>query len=179
MTLRKATAYSKKKARPYTRKSAKKSKSYIKAVPYSKIVKFNMGDVAAYNAGKHKYEVTLVAENGVQVRDNALEAARMLVHKILEEKVPGQYYIIVKMFPHHFLRENKLAAGAGADRMATGMTQSFGVVVGRGCFTHPGKTILFVSCTDDKVARVARDALATVKSKFSCRTRVVFKQVSK
>jgi large subunit ribosomal protein L10e len=177
MTLRKATAYSKKKARPFTRKSAKKNKAYIKQVPYSKIVKFNMGDVAGYNAGKHKYEVSLVAENGVQVRDNALEAARMLVHKILEEKAPGQYYIIVKMFPHHFLRENKLAAGAGADRMATGMTQSFGVVVGRGCFTSPGKTILFVSCTDDKAARIARDALATVKSKFACRTRVVFKQV--
>lgn len=177
MALRKATAYSKKKARPYTRISKTKKKAFIKAVPYSKIVKFNMGDVHAYQDGKHHYRVKLIAENGVQVRDNALEAARMLLHKLLEEKIPGQYYILVKMFPHHMLRENKLAAGAGADRMATGMTQSFGVVVGRGAFTCPGKEIIMISCVDDRAARIARDACFSIKSKFSCRTRVVFEKV--
>lgn len=177
MTLRKATAYSKKKARPYTRTSKDKSRAYIKAVPYSKIVKFNMGDVNGYNEGKHHFKITLVAENGVQVRDNALEAGRMLLHKLLEEQIPGQYYMLVKMYPHHLLRENKLAAGAGADRMATGMTQSFGVVVGRAAFSHPGKEIMMVTCTDERAARIARDACATIKPKFSCRTRVVFQKL--
>jgi len=44
MALRKGSAYSKRYARPYTRKSKKRSKSYIKTVPNSRIVKFQMGD---------------------------------------------------------------------------------------------------------------------------------------
>ena len=39
MALRKAGAYSKKYARPYTRRSAKKSQSYIRTIPPQKLVK--------------------------------------------------------------------------------------------------------------------------------------------
>ena len=60
MGLRKASAYSKKYARPYTRTSSRKSKAYIKAVPQSKIVKFTMGDQSAFNLKKHPYEVKLI-----------------------------------------------------------------------------------------------------------------------
>ena len=49
VAIRKAGAYSKKYARPYTRVSKKKSKSFIKAVPQSKIVKFTLAGVASSN----------------------------------------------------------------------------------------------------------------------------------
>ncbi len=177
MALRKASAYSKKNTRPFTRKSRSKNKAYIKVVPFSKIVKFAMGDQAAYRDKKHGYSVRLLSEEGVMIRDNALESGRMLLHKILEDKIPGEYFMAVKVYPHHMLRENKTAAGAGADRMSTGMTQSFGIVIGRAAIVKPGKEIFFVSAIDEKGARIARDALTTVKAKVPCKTRIVFEKV--
>lgn len=180
MALRKALAYSKKNARPYTRHSRRKDKSYIKTVPFSKIVKFNGGDLAGYNAKTHTHEVTMMAEEWSQIRDNALEACRMFITKQMDTGALGQYYLEVKAHPHHLLRENKSAAAvAGADRISTGMTQSFGVVIGRAAIVGAGKTIFLISCTNDKAARVARDALLMLKSKVPCRTRVVFKKLTK
>lgn len=177
-SLRKAGAYSKMRVRPYTRVSRSKKNAFIKTTPPNKIVKFNSGDVKAYQTGQHKYKVFLVAEGRVQVRDNALEAARMLITKILEREIPGQYFFAVKIYPHHILRENKTASGAGADRTSSGMTQSFGVTIGRAAITQAGKEVFFVSCANEKAARTARDALCKVKSKLPCKSRVVFEKVS-
>src|SRR3989344_6573944 len=174
MALRKASAYSKKKARPFTRKSGVKSKSYIKAVPFSKIVKFNMGDMRGFNDGKHTFIVRLISEEKVQIRDNSLEACRMFIHKDLEIAAPGAYYLAVKPFPHHILRENKTAAGAGADRLSSGMKHSYGVTMGRTAIVNPGKDIFTVTCTNEKSARIARAALQKIKSKLPCRSKIVF-----
>ena len=177
MGLRKALAYSKKNARPYTRHSRRKDKSYIKTVPFSKIVKFNGGDAVGFKEGKHTHSVTLVSEQWSQIRDNALEACRMLITKQMDTKAPGQYYLEVKVHPHHLLRENKSAAAvAGADRISTGMTQSFGVVVGRAAIVGYGKEIFLISCANEKAARVARDALVMTKSKVPCKTKIVFEK---
>ena len=179
MALRKALAYSKKHARPFTRTSKRKDKSYIKTVPFSKIVKFSGGDRAGYDAKKHTHEVRLISEEWTQVRDNALEACRMLITKQLDNNALGQYYLEVKVHPHHLLRENKSAAAvAGADRISTGMTQAFGVVIGRAAMVGAGKEMFLVSCANEKAARVARDALIMVKSKVPGRTRIVFEKVN-
>ena len=85
-SLRKAAAYSKKKVRPYTRKSRDKSKAYIKVVPQNKIVKYNLGDPKAFEEGKFKYILRLVSDERVQIRDNALEAGRLVLNKVLERK---------------------------------------------------------------------------------------------
>ncbi len=179
MALRKALAYSKKGARPYTRNSRRKDKSYIKTVPYSKIVKFDAGTRKDYEQGKNGYEVSLHAEQNVQIRDNALEACRMLLTKQMDEGAPGQYFLLVKVHPHHLLRENKSAAAvAGADRISTGMTQSFGVVIGRAAMVKPGQQLFFVSCATEKGAQVAKAAMQMIKSKVPCKTRVVFDKLS-
>ncbi len=178
MALRKASAYSKKNTRPYTRKSSRKNKAYIKAVPFSKIVKFTAGDQGAFNAKKHHFNIKLISEEGVMIRDNALESGRMLLHKLLEEEIPGQYFMAVRVYPHHMLRENKTASGAGADRMSTGMTESFGIVIGRAAIVRPGKEVFFVSTTDEKAARAARIAMISIKAKVPCKTRIVFEKVS-
>jgi large subunit ribosomal protein L10e len=178
MALRKASAYSKKTTRPYTRKSSRKNKAYIKTVPYSKIVKFTMGDAAAFKGNKHKFMISLVSEQGVMLRDTSLEAARMLLHKILEEKAPGQYYSAIKVYPHHMIRENKTAAGAGADRVSTGMTQSFGIVIGRMAIVRPGQQILFVSCADEKIAQEIKDSMSAIKAKFPCKTRIIYEKLA-
>ncbi len=178
MALRKALAYSKKRARPYTRTSRNKSKAYIRTVPFSKIVKFSGGDLQGFRDSKHTHSVKLIAEEMAQIRDNALEACRMLITKQLDTFAPGQYYLEVKVHPHHLLRENKsVAAVAGADRLSSGMTQSFGVVIGRAAMVDHGKEIFFVSCANEKAARVARDALVMVKSKVPCKTKILFEKI--
>ena len=177
MALRKALSYSKKPSRPYTRISKKRGKSFIKRVPQNKIIKYQGGNIKDYEEGKHNFEVRLVSYEKiiVQVRDNALEASRMLVNKTLEKNSPGQYYMEIKAHPHHFLRENKSAAAvAGADRISTGMSQAFGSIIGRAARVHPAGEIIFISCTNDKTARLARDTLVKVKSKMPCKTKVIF-----
>lgn len=175
MALRKALAYSKKPARPYTRNSKRKGKSYIKTIPFSKIVKFSGGAEKDFREGKHPFEVKLIAEQWCQVRDNALESCRMFITKALDNNALGQYFLVVKAHPHHMLRENKSAAAvAGADRISTGMTQSFGVVIGRAAMVNAGQEIFFVSCASEKAAQAARDALTKIKAKVPCKSRVIF-----
>jgi ribosomal protein L10e len=179
MALRKALAYSKKKARPFTRKSKKKHKAFIKTVPFSKIVKFDGGDRKAYIDNKHNHIVSIKSEQDVQIRDNAIEACRQFLIKNMETQAPGQYFIEVKMHPHHFIRENKsVAAVAGADRLSSGMTRSYGTVIGRAAIVKKGKDMYMISCANDKAARIARDALSQIKSKLPCKSRVVFEKIA-
>jgi len=178
MALRKALAYSKKIARPYTRNSRRQDKSYIKTIPYSKIVKFSEGNEKDFKEGKHTYEVSLVSKEKIQIRDNALEACRMAITKVMDEQALGLYFLQIRVHPHHFLRENKSAAAvAGADRISTGMTQAFGVVIGRAAIVKPGQRIIFVSCANEKTAKITRDALTSLKSKLPCKSQVIIEKV--
>jgi len=175
MAIRKASSYSKKRVRPYTRTSRNKTKAYIKTIPYSKIAKLTSGDHTAFAAGKFPFEVRYVTDESVQIRDNALEACRMYLTKMLDIGALAQYYLAVKVFPHHMVRENKSAGGmAGADRISTGMTQAFGVVIGRSAIVPKNKEVFFIACANEKSAKVARLALTSIKSKLPCRGRLVF-----
>ena len=130
MAKRKASSYSKKYNRPYTRTSKVKSKSYIKVVPPNKVVKYNIGNQKAYNEGKFPYVLKLLSDEQLVIKDLAIEAGRMILTKNLERKLSGKFYLWVKIHPHHILRNNKAAAGAGADRLSSGMKHSFGKPIG-------------------------------------------------
>ena len=89
MALRKGSAYSKRYARPYTRVSKKRTKSYIKTVPNSKIVKFKMGDIKGFDAGKYPIQIHVISKENCQVRDNSIEAVRQFLivfYKLKSEK---------------------------------------------------------------------------------------------
>ena len=177
MAIRKAMAYSKKRGRPFTRISRNKSRSYINPVPPSKIVKFHQGSMQDFRAGKHTFVVRLLSLERVNVRDNALESCRMYLTKIMDEQALGNYYMAIKVYPHHLLRENKLSAGAGADRLSTGMSHSYGVVVGRAARVMPGQDIFVITCANEKSARIAHKALIEIKSKLPCAAQVLFTSV--
>ena len=177
-SLRKAGAYSKKKVRPYTRTSRNKKKAFIKTIPANKMVKFHSGDMKAHNNGDHKFTIKYICSEKVQIRDNALEASRLLVNKIMDNEIPGQFYFSVRVYPHHILRENKTAAGAGADRLSSGMKHSFGITIGRAAIVKPGKEIFFISCPTERAARAARAALAKVKPKMPCKGKILFEKVA-
>ena len=179
MAIRKASSYSKRIARPYTRVSRNKSKAYIKQTPHNKIVKYSLGNSPGYHAGKMKYILRYISVYKVQVRDTALESARRLLIKQLEKNAPNQFYLEMKVKPHHILRNNKTAAGAGADRLSTGMKQSFGIVEGRAAIVKPGTEVLFVACENENAVKVARHALNAVKPKMPVKGRVTFEEISK
>ncbi len=176
MALRKATAYSKKHNRPYTRKSAVKSKSYIKTVPPAKLSKYRMGDIPGYQKGRFKFNVILVTSENIMIRDNALESARQFIHKILDTSLQGQYYFEVGVVPHHILRENKVLTGAGADRMQTGMQQSFGVTIGKAAQVKQGQKIFLAAVNDEKAWRLVLEAYGKIKAKLPCHVRTIIEK---
>lgn len=174
MPTRRASAYSKKYARPYTRKSKVKSQNYIKTIPQQKVVKFNMGNIEAFKQGRYKFILKLISKEKVQARDNAIEAARQVVHKDLEDNLPGAYYFSIKKYPHHIVRENRVySGGSKGERVNTGMQMSFGVAIGRAAFIDKGDIIFLVAFTEKKSIPMARYALEKIKPKLPCATKIV------
>lgn len=177
MALRKACSYSKKYARPYTRKSKVKSKSYIKTIPQQKIVKFEMGNAKAFQQGKYKFILKIVSKERVMIRDNAFESCRQVIHKDLEKAMPGAYYLSVKKYPHHILRENRMySGGSKGERVNTGMQQSFGSVIGRAAFVRAEDEIFIVAFADKKSIAVVRRALEKAKAKLPCAVKIVLER---
>jgi large subunit ribosomal protein L10e len=138
-----------------------------------------MGDIRGF--GNKRFNTILKMLSGesvkVQMRDNAIEAARQYIHKELEEALAGQYYFAVKVFPHHVLRENKMITGAGADRMQTGMAHSFGVTVGRAAIVRPGSEIFVIAVNSDKAMKIARISMEKIKAKLPCSTRILTEKI--
>lgn len=162
MALRAAKCY-RRLERPYTRVSFKKPrKSFVKGVPALKIHRFEVGDK------KRKFSKTLylVSKKAVQIRHNALEAARILAAKSLAKYAgEGNYFLKVLIYPHHVLRENPLATGAGADRFQTGMRKAFGRPIGSAARVRENQKIIEVRVDNEnagkKALRVAASKLPT------------------
>ena len=157
--------------RPYTRVSQKKPKlSYVVGVPSVKIHIFEMG-----NKNK-EFDTTLwlISEHAIQIRDNALEAARIVSNKLLEKVLnPENFFMKVLVFPHQILREHSMACGAGADRFSSGMSHSFGKPVGRAVQIRANQE-MFVLKVDKKDLEVAKKALkrAQLKLPTSCKIKI-------
>lgn len=179
MALRKAAAYSKKRFVPYTRISKKKSKSYIKAVPNQKIVKFSMGSEPAFNEGKYPYHLTLILDEPIQIRHNALEACRQFINRKLEIAFPEQFLFRVMVFPHHIQREHRMLTGAGADRMSAGMQLSFGKAMGKAAIVRKGEGIFFVALNSQKAVTFTRKLFKQVRSKLPGRKSVMYDEEKK
>ena len=166
--VRKFVAY-RRLERPYTRVSKYRVKNYVRARPNITLVKYNMGNVK----GKFKYKVDLLSKTDLQIRHNALEAARQTTNRLLEKELgKTEFYFRVNVYPHHILRENPLASGAGADRMSTGMKMSFGKPIGAAAQVKEGQ-VLFEVSVEKRHIPIAREALRRVSHKMPCRTRVI------
>ncbi|MCK9595905.1 50S ribosomal protein L16 [Candidatus Pacearchaeota archaeon] len=174
MAMRRASSYSRKHVCPYTRQSKQKKRAYVKAVPPSKIVKFNMGDLKGQEAGKFPHVLTLITIEPVQIRQNALEACRQFVNKKLDESLTGQYFFRVIPFTHHIQRENKMLTGAGADRTQKGMQLSFGKTIAKAAIIRAKAPIMSVAVTTPRATSIVRQAFKQIKSKLPCRTRILY-----
>jgi large subunit ribosomal protein L10e len=154
--------------RPYTRFSKFKKKSFVKMKPVNRVVRFDMGN----DLKKFEYTLELISKDTLQIRDNALESARMSSNRMLEAKIgKGSFKYKIRVYPHHILRENPLAAGAGADRMSTGMKCSFGKPIGIAAQVKKGKIIAQLSVNKEHL-ETAREALRKASSKLPCSTTI-------
>jgi len=171
MGLRPGHCYSDIKQRPFTRVAVRvHEKNYIGTIPPIKIRQFNMG-----NPMQH-YEniIDLIADEAVQIRDNALESLRISMNRFMIRRVgKDNYFMRIRVFPHQVLREHKQAQGAGADRVSQGMSHAFGVPIGRAVRVKPGTVILSILTLPEHIGLISKTLEQRANSKLPCRVRVV------
>ena len=102
------------------------SKVFAPGAPNSKVARFTTGKAT----NDYAYSIELISKGRVQIRSNALESARVATNKKLALLGEEAYYLIVRTYPHIILRENKMIATAGADRLQEGMRKAFGKPIG-------------------------------------------------
>jgi len=149
--------------RPWTRVSkSKPRKSYVVGVPQPHIHTFEMGD----KNGVFDSVAYLTPKADVNIRDNALESARIVAQNFLEKKLgPTGYHLKVLVYPHGVIREHSIATGAGADRFSQGMRHNFGRPVGIMATVIRGQRV-FMLRYNKKDEQTAKDALKRAGSKI-------------
>ena len=137
-------------------------REYMGGVPNSRVSQYDMGNLRE----DFPVVLTLKVTNRVQIRHTAIEAGRIAANKVLTAQAgTANYHLSVRAYPHIVLRENKLATGAGADRVSSGMRLAFGKNVGTAARLERNQAILTVRVSADKVA-IAKDALWRASMKF-------------
>ncbi len=167
--LRKNSAYQNLE-RPYTRISKYTKQNFVRGGrPQMKIVKFDMGNP------RRQFDSTfqLLSNRSMNIRQNSLESARMTSNRLLEKTIgDNEYHLRVKVYPHHVLRENPLASGAGADRMSTGMKLAYGKSIGTAARVMEGQTLMEIKVNKANT-KIARQALERASKKFPCSCKIV------
>ena len=128
---------------------------HIKGTPQIKIAKFNSGN----KKGKFDYCVQLLINEQMQIRHMAIESTRLAANKTLE-KTTGEtgYSSTLRIYPHIRLRENKMIAAAGADRLSDGMRRAFGKANSLAARVKRGQVIMEMNVKEEHV-EAAKSAL--------------------
>lgn len=135
---------------------------YIHGAPPPKISKFMMGDTKS----NFEYRFSLVAQSPIQIRHNALEAARVAANKVLFDALGDiGYKVHLRVYPHIVLRENRMIATAGADRLQEGMRRSFGKPSGRAARIKTGQSILDIYVNGNAI-ETAKEAMRAGSTKL-------------
>jgi large subunit ribosomal protein L10e len=125
-----------------------------------------------------EYSVELVATEESQISHNALEAARVAVNRYLLSRLGEDGYCFrVCTYPHHVVRENKMLAFAGADRIQKGMRLAFGKPIGTAARVRRGKTVLKVLVNEEGI-EVAKHALRRGLDKLPTRCRILINRLT-
>jgi large subunit ribosomal protein L10e len=153
-------------------KKAYTRREYMGGVPGSKITQFDLGNLSQ----EFPIEVSQIADEACQIRHSALEASRVSVNRrLLKEVGRMNFHFKVRVFPHHILRENKQATGAGADRVSEGMRLAFGKAVGTAARVSRGQKIYSVWTTPQYADKV-KEALRNGSHKLPTPTHILFEE---
>jgi large subunit ribosomal protein L10e len=169
-TLRPARCYNKINKKPFTRISQRRPRrSYAKGVPPSKIHQFEIGVL------KKNYDSTyyLKSLEDVQLRTNSLEAVRVTITKCLGKRLGEEnFFFKILTYPHHILRENAMATGAGADRFSDGMRRSYGKPIGQAARIRKDQNVFMVKVPANS-EKFVKEAYERAGKKMSGRFRIV------
>lgn len=148
-------------------------KKYIHRQPASRIINFDMGNPK----GEFEVEVSLVGLERCQIRHQALEAARIASNRDMG-KTTGRmnYHLRIRVKPYHYLRENKMISGAGADRVQDGMRKAWGKVIGIAARVRPNQPLITIRVNPRHVKQ-AMQALKKAAPKIPTPCRVVFDKI--
>ncbi|HZD44025.1 MAG TPA: 50S ribosomal protein L16, partial [Methanomicrobiales archaeon] len=125
-------------------KKAYTRREYMGGVPGNKIVTFDMGNLSQ----DFPIEISLEVKEQCQIRHSALEAARITINRKLMANIGRMNFRMkIRTYPHHVLRENKQATGAGADRVSEGMRLAFGKPIGTAARVEAGQKVVSVFTT--------------------------------
>jgi large subunit ribosomal protein L10e len=115
----------------------------------------------------------------VQLSHRSLEAIRTSMNRNLQKFLTRDAYLIrIRPHPWQMIRENKMMAFAGADRLQSGMRNSFGRVMGRAARVHANQTIVEVFC-DFRNKDIIIKALKTAAYKLGAKNRIVVLRMKK
>lgn len=154
-------------------KKAYTRKEYMGGIPGSKVVQFDMGNLT----DEFPVQISLAVEEACQIRHTALEAARISINRRLIKDIGRMNYRLkLRVYPHHVLRENKQATGAGADRVSEGMRLAFGKAVGTAARVMPGQEVFSVYTTPQYLEK-AKEALRSGSHKLPSPTRIVIREL--
>lgn len=172
MPVRPARCYKRIKGPPYTREE------YIHGAPMIQIPKFDMGVTSASARQNFTMVAKLVVLEQGQIRMQALEASRQIASKYLTKYVGDEnYYLRLNVVPHHVLRENRMLAMAGADRLQEGMRLAFGSPAGRAARVEPGQVLYYAEFKPEHLPHI-KEALRRAASKLPLPTRIVIEPKS-
>ncbi len=153
-------------------KKAYTRREYMGGVPGSKIVQFDMGNLQV----DFPIELSIEVMEACQIRHTALEAARISINRKLTKDVGRMnFHLKLRTYPHHVLRENKQATGAGADRVSEGMRLAFGKAVGTAARVERDQKIFSVWTTQQYVDK-AKAAIRNGTYKLPSPARIVIEE---
>jgi len=126
--------------RSYTRHAARvQKKDFIGGVPGVRTRQFVVGN----QTKDYDWVIDVKAKENIQIRDNAIEAIRLKLVREFTKQIGKEGWVFkIRVYPFHMLRENKLASGAGADRVSSGMKHAFGKTIGRAVQIKSGDIFL-------------------------------------
>jgi len=124
-------------------------------------------------AGEFEAELSLIGLERCQIRHQALEAARVASNRDMTKRAGRlNYHLRVRVKPYHFLRENKMISGAGADRVQDGMRRAWGKVIGSAARIKPNQPIITIRVNRQHIkAAMAALQKAAPKMPTPCKIR--------
>ena len=147
---------------------------YIPGAPNSKVARNTTGKFRS----DYDFTLRLVSDGRVQVRSNALEAARVAASKKVASLTEDQFCLKVVPATSLCLTENKMIATAGADRLQEGMRKAYGKPIGVAARVRQGSVILTLGVMKENIDK-AKLAMWAAGTKLPMKTHTEIVELQK